>query len=75
MDNVYENFVPQIAGDELVLKGTADLKEDIEKSQQKKKIEKQINILQAKIRKEKQFNKKVELNNELKKLKKKLEIL
>lgn len=75
MDNVYENFVRQIAGDELALKDTADLKEDIEKAQEKKKIERQINSLQAKIRKEKQFNKKVELNNELKKMKKKLEIL
>ena len=72
MDSVYENFVRQIAGDELKSKEKTDLKEDIEKAQEQKKIEKQIKSLQTKIRKEKQFNRKIELNNELKKLKKQL---
>ncbi|WP_303995340.1 DUF4391 domain-containing protein [Megamonas hypermegale] len=72
MDSVYENFVRQIAGDELKSKEKTDLKEDIEKAQERKKIEKQIKSLQTKIRKEKQFNRKIELNNELKKLKKQL---
>lgn len=72
MDSVYENFVRQIAGDELKSNEKTDLKEDIEKAQEQKKIEKQIKSLQTKIRKEKQFNRKIELNNELKKLKKQL---
>ena len=45
----------------------------IEQEEEKKQLEKQISALQAKIRKTKQFNRKVELNNELKKLKKMLE--
>lgn len=75
MDSVYENFVRQIAGDELKSNEKTDLKEDIEKAQERKKIEKQISILQAKIRKEKQFNKKVKFNNELKILKNKYNML
>lgn len=69
MDSVYENFVRQIAGDELEHKEGNSLKEDILRAEAKKKLTVQINVLKTKIRKEKQFNKKVELNNELKKLK------
>ena len=75
MDSVYENFVRQIAGAELNVGSEEknNLKEDIEQAEEKKQLEKQISALQAKIRKTKQFNRKVELNNELKKLKKMLE--
>ncbi|BDA10226.1 hypothetical protein MU1CBH_12540 [Megamonas funiformis] len=75
MDSVYENFVRQIAGAELNVGSEEknNLKEDIEQAKEKKQLEKQISALQAKIRKTKQFNRKVELNNELKKLKKMLE--
>ena len=75
MDSVYENFVRQIAGAELNVgsQEKKNLKEDIEQAEEKKQLEKQISALQAKIRKTKQFNRKVELNNELKKLKKMLE--
>ena len=38
-------------------------------------LKKQIETLQAKIRKEKQLNKQVQMNVELKKLKKELEVL
>ena len=77
MDSVYENFVRQIAdfdkGNEKIVKAQNNLKEEIAKDEEKKFLEKKITALQNKIRKEKQFNKKVELNNELKKLKKMLE--
>ena len=75
MDSVYENFIRQIAGAELNVgsEEKKNLKEDIEQAEEKKQLEKQISALQAKIRKTKQFNRKVELNNELKKLKKMLE--
>ena len=75
MNAVYENFVRQIAGAELSADENTNLKEDIEQAEEKKQIEKQIKVLQAKIRKEKQFNRKVELNNELKKLRKVFEKL
>ena len=72
IDSVYENFVCQIAGAELNVgsEEKKNLKEDIEQAEEKKQLEKQISALQAKIRKTKQFNRKVELNNELKRLRK-----
>lgn len=72
MDSIYENFVRQIADDELKTTTANTLKEDIAIAEERKLIEKQINALQNKIRKEKQFNRKVILNDELKKLKKQL---
>lgn len=76
LDAVYENFVRQIASDKL-RKGTSDesLKESVTKEEKKKQLEKQINALTVKIRKEKQLNKQMELNSELKVLKKKLEVM
>lgn len=76
LDAVYENFVRQVAGDKL-RKGTSDesLKESVTKDEKKKQLEKQINALTVKIRKEKQVNKQMELNSELKKLKKGLKEL
>ena len=75
LDAVYENFVRQIAGDKLK-KETSDesLKESVAKDEKKKQLEKQINALTVKIHKEKQLNNQVELSNQLKILKKKLEV-
>ena len=73
IDKVYENFVRQIAGDALQAKNNESLKESVEQCEQRQKLEKQIAALQAKVKKEKQLNKQVQLNAELKKLKKELE--
>ena len=71
LDMVYENFVRQIAGDKLETSTSKEtLKESIERSEQKQALQKQMNRLETKIRKEKQLNKQIELNSELKKLKK-----
>ena len=76
MDAVYENFVRQIAGDKLKSETFGErLKESVARDEQKQALQKQIDTLKAKIRKEKQLNKQMEMNNELKKLKKKLEDL
>lgn len=76
VDAVYENFVRQIAGDKLKTENTGEsLKESVARDEQKQALQKQIAALQAKIRKEKQLNKQMQLNTELKKLKKKLEVL
>lgn len=76
MDAVYENFVRQIAGDKLKSEATDEsLKESVARDEQKQALQKQIDTLKAKIRKEKQLNKQMEMNNELKKIKKELEIL
>lgn len=76
VDAVYENFVRQIGGDKLQAGDEGEsLKESVEKEEQRKAIQKQIDKLKAKIRKEKQLNKQMQLNAEMKKLKKELEDL
>jgi TolA-binding protein len=75
MDTVYEGFVRQIAGDLLQDAPTETLKDSVEKAEQKATLEKQIAALQGKIRKEKQLNRQVEMNTELKRLRKELETL
>lgn len=77
IDKVYENFVRQIAGDALRSETgkTESLKESVERDNRRQELEKQIAALQTKVRKEKQLNKQVQLNAELKKLKKELEDL
>jgi len=73
IDAVYENFVRQIAGDTLESEQTETLKEAVDRSEKKAALEKQITALQAKIRKEKQLNIQIQLNNELKELKRELQ--
>ena len=74
LDDVYENLVRQIAGDKLQSdNSTESLKQSVERDKDIEILQKQINILQAKIRKEKQLNKQIELNTELKKLRTELE--
>ena len=69
IDKVYENFVRQIAGDALRTKKQESLKESVNKDNRRQEIQKQIDVLQQKIRKEKQLNKQVRFNKELKDLK------
>lgn len=74
VDAVYENFVRQIAGDKLNSETSGEsLKESVARDEQKQALQKQIETLKAKIRKEKQLNKQMQMNNELKKIKKELE--
>lgn len=76
LDEVYENFVRQIAGDKLKIEVVGQsLKESVERDDQKQELQKQITTLQSKIRKEKQLNKQMQMNNEFKKLKIELEDL
>lgn len=76
MDSVYDNFVYQIAGDKLKSKTVGEsLKDSVKRDERYSELQKQISILQTKIRKEKQLNKQMKMNTELKKLKKELEAL
>lgn len=77
IDKVYENFVRQIAGDALHSEASKleSLKESVELDNRKQELERQVAALQTKVRKEKQLNKQIQLNVELKKLKKELEEL
>ena len=73
MDTVYENLVRQIAGDVLAQENAESLKETVERQAAREKLSKEIERLRAKIRREKQFNRQVELNGQLKELKRELE--
>lgn len=72
VDAVYENFVYQIAGDALQAGANESLQDVVVRDEKIKTLKKQIEVLQAKIRKEKQLNVQIKLNAELKKLKKEL---
>lgn len=75
MDAVYESLVRQIAGDKLQADSGESLKESVQRDEKKKQLEKQIAALENKIRKEKQLNRQMEMNSELKMLRKSLEVL
>lgn len=75
LDAVYENYVYQIAGNDIQPNNNLSLQDNIEIEEKKKSIQRQIDILESKIRKEKQLNIQIRLNAELKKLRKELEEL
>ena len=70
MDAVYESLVRQIAGDALQTASGESLKASVEREEQKQRLEKQIAALESKMRREKQLNRRMEMNTELKKLRK-----
>ena len=74
LDDVYENLVRQIAGDKLQSDNSIEsLKQSVEREKQIEFLQKQINTIQNKIRKEKQLNKQIEMNTKLKQLRSALE--
>ena len=75
VDAVYENFVYQIAGDSLQAGKSESLQDAVERDGKIRELKKQIEQLQAKIRKERQLNVQMKLNKDLKLLKKMLEEL
>lgn len=75
LDAVYENFVRQIAGESLVPAEAESLHESVERDLRRQQLQKQITALENKIRKEKQLNRQVEINVNIKKLKRELEML
>ena len=75
IDAVYENFVRQIAGDKLEGGEAETLKESVDRSEKKAKLEKQIAALQSKMKKEKQLNVQMKINAEIKALKAEREAL
>lgn len=74
MDAVYDNLVRQIAGDRLQSGQAEDLplQAAVEREKQRQQLKKQILALEKKIKREKQFNRQVEMNSLLKKLRKEL---
>lgn len=73
IDTVYENFVRQIAGDKLqVTEAGESLKDSVARDDEIQVLKKQIDTLKVKISKEKQINSQMQLNTQLKELKKKM---
>ncbi len=76
IDKVYENYIRQIAGEKLKTIDTEEtLKESIERNERHQFLQKQIDVLNVKMQKEKQLNRKMEMNTELKRLKKEITLL
>lgn len=73
IDAIYENFVRQVAADQLQINDKDSIKHTIEKEEKRRRLKKQMAALQNKIRKEKQLNRQIKLNEELKKILKMLE--
>ena len=71
LDAVYENLARQIAGGRLA--ADSDLAEAVDSDKRRQKLEREIAVLEKKVLCEKQFNRQVELNSELKRLRTELE--
>lgn len=65
MDVLYESIVRQIAGDAIAASNGESLREAVEQTQQREKLEKQIAQLKAKMKKEKQLGRQMELRREI----------
>ena len=75
IDAVYESLVRQIAGDKLQTDSGESLKESVVRDEKKKQLEKQISTLENKMKKEKQLNRRMQMNAELKRLGKEMKKL
>lgn len=75
MDAVYENLVRQIARDALQASSGESLQASVERDEKRRQLEKQIAALESKMQKEKQFNRRMEINAELKKMRKELLVI
>jgi hypothetical protein len=68
MDALYENLIRQIAGDKLPWQEGDSLREAVLRAEKWEEIDKRIAILQGKMHTERQFNRQVELHEEIKRL-------
>ncbi|GHT37866.1 hypothetical protein FACS189435_3810 [Bacteroidia bacterium] len=71
MDVVYHSFIKQIGKLEFRYE-SLEFRDGVEHDIEKKKIERQISLLESKLRTEQQFNKQLEIADKIKKLKKKI---
>jgi hypothetical protein len=75
IDALYENLIRQIAGDRLAGSPDEGIVEAVSRDEQRRKLAREIAILEKKVKTEKQFNRQVELHGELGKLKREMEEL
>ena len=76
MDALYENLIRQIAGEALAFDHdteVSDIRDAVSRNERWQKLRREIVVLEGKVHREKQFNRQVELNGELKTLEEKLE--
>ena len=71
LDTVYENLARQVAGGRLGADG--DIAEAVDRDKRRQKLKREIAALEKKVLRETQFNRQVELNGELKRLRAELE--
>jgi hypothetical protein len=69
IDALYDNFIRQIAGERLAGRADEGIGEAVSRDEQRRKLARDIAILEKKVKAEKQFNRQVELYGELRKLK------
>ena len=74
LDTVYENFVRQIAGDVLSpgANSSESLKESVEREEKRRELQKRIETLEVRMKREKQLNRQMQINAEIKKLRSEL---
>jgi hypothetical protein len=72
MDALYENLIRQLAGERLISRPGEGIRETVYRDERRRKLERDITILEKKVRDEKQFNRQVELYGELGKMKREL---
>ena len=70
LDGLYESIVRQIAGDAIAAPQAESLKEAVEQTQAREKLEKQIAALRVKMKKEKNLGRQMEIRREMMKLEK-----
>ena len=75
MDAVYESLVRQIAGGALQADSGESLQASVERDETRRLLEKQIAALESKMRKEKQLNRRMEIDAELKRLRKEISVI
>jgi len=73
LDALYENLARQIASGRLGADG--NIAEAVDRDKRRQKLDREIAALEKKVLREKQFNRQVELNGELKRLRAELEVL
>ena len=71
LDNVYANLARQISGGRLGVEG--DIADAVERDKRRQKLEREIVALEKRVNTEKQYNRRVEMNMDLKVLKNRLE--
>jgi hypothetical protein len=65
MDTIYDSLIRQIAGERLAVSPGEDIREAVSRDERRRKLEREIAILEKKVRAEKQFNRQVALYGEV----------